>query len=1417
MNHHRRNKFAIVLIVFAALAYVANLAIDNPYTHSLVNYYLNEKFLKQLPVRAEYQSMRLQLLPPEIQLFGVRVTNKLADQSSNELISSSQITFKVGLWSLFLAKPQIGDLELHDLNATWPPPADLIAALKALEPKNANQPETPAAWPPKQDPPLSSLTIHNAALRFKLDGIAINAEQDPKEVTWITTEGTELQLDFRGWREIKVAAVIQRLNVADRGTSYIEDANLSLSGSLVGGTFSSNQFAIDSQRINATGSLNFKLETDGPQHYIKKLTLDGDVTTHADFSILGSFIDLSGTRGRINAKAHYNVGIPLLGKDPATLAIKAAVASENAAIGDFHLYQSESDLTVDMDGISFDELRIKSEGKTFGKGKGRLSFSSELAYNFTAKPDGLPLDMLLGVFNVPFDFLNFKLNSQNLEVKGRGQPFHMTVSADSTLRDFALPTILYDHEKFPKSPECRLGLIMDINSKELSFDGTKGICRSGNESDSGDTFPLAINGFTSFNDLRGMDLSFESPKEFNPAVLKYFTQTNLSGSGSMKTRVHGPYSKILVNSDLNMDSFNFGKAKLGRLSVETEIRGDELAWKNLGLDLAPGGGAITSKQGSLRFDEHLTTSADIHAHNVDHGTIESLLKELAGPDSSLSFNIKRLDAKWSGKLLEPLRYKGDTYFELTSVLDAEREYATAVQGQLKSSSDSLRITDGRYQIGSLIANYDLNVIRQGQTDPRFMGGIGLSKNDQVELNLAVAPSPSKEDQILRLPFVGEVAKTAQVNGIISGSSKLTGTLTKLSGLAKVQIDHMKVMAANVPSVTSTVLVDGFKLDIMAEQGGNALKGRVNLDLGSENIPYNWYLTTKNFDFRPFMPGAVANDPRNFAYFSGSWSMQGMLKNWWASTGEIEIKRIRAKYHPAQRVVGKPVEITTAAPTKILISPKGWGFADGSALRLNSDFGFLSLGFGNNHPPTQFDIITMGNIKVEALKMFSNEVETASGNINFKGGLSGSLENPNVDILFSDEKQSSEAPANTWEPVAIGLAGYRPALKDIQLRARLRNNSVQIETLRANKGTGSISMDGTFAFPGAKAGQTDLNLTMENASFVYPFPVVKNFDTTLNANIRITGQNLPLQIAGLVNVKRARSNREIDIRQAILDSIRSSATQTGPQSLLPSALFDIRIAADESIIFNSRNAQATLSSTLHLSGSDVAPEVSGLIEVNRGRFFYKRDFNIQRGLINFDDPVKPDPSLDISALSDVGGYRVSIGITGKASAPIIDFTVDPPNRPDGTAITKLEIITLLNRGSLPEIKANGNTSTAESTAAAEALNLLAGQVEDTVEKIFDISGQNVIRQVYIDTYATENGPPIARFNLPLNISENLDVILKADQNTVQLTSEYALHEHISVTGSIESINESNTNSAAQQQQQQTPADTGVDIKFKFAFP
>ena len=242
----------------------------------------------------------------------------------------------------------------------------------------------------------------------------------------------------------------------------------------------------------------------------------------------------------------------------------------------------------------------------------------------------------------------------------------------------------------------------------------------------------------------------------------------------------------------------------------------------------------------------------------------------------------------------------------------------------------------------------------------------------------------------------------------------------------------------------------------------------------------------------------------------------------------------------------------------------------------------------------------------------------------------------------------------------------------------------------------------------------------------------------------------------------------------------------------------------------------LATDLSLRGNEQKPIVLGQIESSEGQFNYRRDFQIKRGIISFEEPTyPPDPRLDIigeaEILTEGTNYIVQVVISGKASEPKVSLTADPPTKPDGTAFSKIDIILLMTTGRLP----TSDTNTPSSFLENEALSLFVGNLEGPLEKIFDLTGQQYIRQIYLDTYLPEvegDTQPVARLNLPIRITDDLSLILQLDHaENVKASFQYSLHKKITVSGSMDRNQERATESTSN-----LPADTAVDLKFKFNF-
>lgn len=198
-------------------------------------------------------------------------------------------------------------------------------------------------------------------------------------------------------------------------------------------------------------------------------------------------------------------------------------------------------------------------------------------------------------------------------------------------------------------------------------------------------------------------------------------------------------------------------------------------------------------------------------------------------------------------------------------------------------------------------------------------------------------------------------------------------------------------------------------------------------------------------------------------------------------------------------------------------------------------------------------------------------------------------------------------------------------------------------------------------------------------------------------------------------------------------------------------------------------------------------------------------------------MSPDPSLYIEAESRVKDqkgkfYIVKVMIKGRASNASVDLAIQPPSRDDGSPITTTDILFLLSSETLPSSdRAIGST---QKTMEAEAANIFVSQLEQPIERIIDLTDQKYIRQVYIDTYPSEEtGVPVPRFNVPINLGEKIGATVSADsQSTWRVSSEYSVHDSIS----LELVGEKQNENAMIQKKLQTPAELGADLRFRFTF-
>jgi len=197
-------------------------------------------------------------------------------------------------------------------------------------------------------------------------------------------------------------------------------------------------------------------------------------------------------------------------------------------------------------------------------------------------------------------------------------------------------------------------------------------------------------------------------------------------------------------------------------------------------------------------------------------------------------------------------------------------------------------------------------------------------------------------------------------------------------------------------------------------------------------------------------------------------------------------------------------------------------------------------------------------------------------------------------------------------------------------------------------------------------------------------------------------------------------------------------------------FDINIRTEPSIQVDNNISKAEISAALKLTGTPMNPILAGRAFIKEGSEIYlgKNTFYIDRGTVNFINPLQLEPELDISARTRAGDTDIRLRLDGTPTALSASLSSTPP-------MPETQIIELLVSGK-PKPAEGTSTSLLSDTRARVVTYLgstLAGKVERSVRKTL---GLDMVRIDGSLVASKEN--PGARLTMGHHLTPNLEVIL-----------------------------------------------------------
>jgi len=384
---------------------------------------------------------------------------------------------------------------------------------------------------------------------------------------------------------------------------------------------------------------------------------------------------------------------------------------------------------------------------------------------------------------------------------------------------------------------------------------------------------------------------------------------------------------------------------------------------------------------------------------------------------------------------------------------------------------------------------------------------------------------------------------------------------------------------------------------------------------------------------------------------------------------------------------------------------------------------------------------------------------ASGMISFNVTASGTTSKPNLGgkMTFSNTNVA-------YDTIPNGLS-------NITGTATFTDDRLVMDNVTATSGGGRIKLTGFVQFRGGLFADMTATATAVRVRYY-------GVSATMNASLRLQGSGDGASLSGNILITRFGLAETFDFA-SVAGSSGDVSAPPDPDSLLNKIILNVHVQSSPALDFQNSYARIAGTVDLSLRGTAAVPAVLGKVTINDGSAtFSGTKYQLQRGQIYFNNPIRIDPLIDLDATARVENYDVTIGVHGTSKNFKLTYRSEPP-------LSQADIFNLLALGRTQE-EAAINTQQLQQQGQDPTTNALLGgalnaTVSNRVNKLFGGSGKVKIDPAYVGTI----GASSARITVEQQVTRQITVTFATSINTsaqqlIQLQYQLSDNKSIVVT-------------------------------------
>jgi translocation and assembly module TamB len=780
----------------------------------------------------------------------------------------------------------------------------------------------------------------------------------------------------------------------------------------------------------------------------------------------------------------------------------------------------------------------------------------------------------------------------------------------------------------------------------------------------------------------------------------------IAGSATLNALVQGSIHRPSINAQLNAQNIELQGSAWRTVKMQMRATPSEFMVQNGSLVNAHRGQAIFNASVTLREWSYLPQNP-IRA-NIDlHQMSLTDLQRLANQNLPIAGDLS-LKASLAGTELNP------------------------------TGSGSARVINGR-AYGETIQNLAANFRAED-------GSISSTLNLAVaagNINANVSYTPKTQAYQVKLDAPSIMLQKLQslqgqdLRGTVSATVTGRGTVDDPQLDALIELPQLQLKQNNISTVKAEVHVAQHNADLNLET--NVLNAPVKAH--AKIALTGGYYTEAVVDTGQIpLAAIVATNSPSTQGFAGETqlhaTLKGPLKDRTQMEAHLSIPVLKATYQSLEIGIVNPIR-ADYANSVLTLQPADIRGTD-TSLHIE---GRLPLS-GPGTPTLE----AQGTVDAKILKIFAPDVES-SGTLALNVHAAGSTSNPMVEgkLQFND--------------VAVSTANAPIGVEKLNGALNIADNRVEVSNMTAQVGGGQVTIGGSINYSPA----VHFNLALQGQSIRLRYP--EGLRTVLDTNLAFTGDARASTLNGKVLVDNLSFTSDFDLA-SFGDQFSTGGTISQP-GFADTIKLGIGVQSRENL--NAVSSQVTIEgrAALQVGGTAANPVITGRTTLSSGELFFRNTrYQIQKGVITFDDPNVTHPVLNVSVSTIIEQYNLTLTMRGPLDKLTTSYLSDPP-------LSTADIINLVARGKTTQESAASSDST-DSMIASQA----ASQLSSSVQKLAGISS------LQIDpTLAENNQNPSAVVAIQQRVTKNLLFTFSTDvtqPGSEAVSGEYQLNKRWSVS-------------------------------------